>query len=240
MTRRRSLLSAGALLLACSACDGMAFRPRVDAPVVPPGTIADFDVLYRANCAGCHGPNGEGGVALALSNPVYLLIADDTTIRLVITNGVAGAAMPAFAQTAGGMLTDTQIETIGSGIRARWARPRALEGAEPPPYTATTPGDPTRGAAVYRQFCAACHGAAGRGGPRAGSIVDGSYLALVSDQNLRITIIAGRPDLGHPDWRADVAGTAMSAADVSDVTAWLAARRPHFDAERNGLGKDAR
>ena len=60
------------------------------------------------------------------------------------------------------------------------------------------------------------------------SIVDGSYLALVSDQNLRTTVIAGRPELGAPDWRGDVPGKPMSPEDVSDVVAWLAAQRTQF------------
>jgi hypothetical protein len=53
-----------------------------------------------------------------------------------------------------------------------------------------------------------------------------SYLALVSDQSLRTTVIAGRPEMGAPDWRGDVSGKAMSPEEVSDVVAWLAAQRP--------------
>jgi hypothetical protein len=56
--------------------------------------------------------------------------------------------------------------------------------------------------------------------------VDGSYLSLVSDQGLRTIVIAGRPDLGAPDWRGNVRGRAMTAQDISDVVAWLSAQRP--------------
>jgi cytochrome c oxidase cbb3-type subunit 3/ubiquinol-cytochrome c reductase cytochrome c subunit len=56
--------------------------------------------------------------------------------------------------------------------------------------------------------------------------VDGSFLGLVSDQGLRTTIIAGRPDIGQPDWKSDVSGRPLTAQDVSDVVAWLAAQRP--------------
>jgi hypothetical protein len=58
--------------------------------------------------------------------------------------------------------------------------------------------------------------------------VNGSYLALVRDQNLRTIVIAGRPELGSPDWRNDVPGNAMSSQDISDVVAWLASQRPLF------------
>jgi mono/diheme cytochrome c family protein len=202
-------------------------RAAAESQVVPPGKIMDFSVLYSNNCAGCHGPNGKGGAAIGLGDPVYLAIADDATIRRVTAEGVPGTAMPAFTQSAGGMLTDDQIQAIVGGIRARWAKPDALLNVHPPAYAAQTPGDPKRGAIVYGVFCSSCHGAGGRGG-RASSIVDGSYLGLVSDQGLRTAVIAGRPELGAPDWRGNVPGKPMSAEDISDVVAWLAAQRPQF------------
>jgi cytochrome c oxidase cbb3-type subunit 3 len=85
-----------------------------------------------------------------------------------------------------------------------------------------------RGAEVYTSFCSSCHGPQGSGGPSASSIVDGSYLALVSDQGLRTVVIVGRPELGAPDWRGNVPGKAMSSQDVSDVVAWLASKRTKY------------
>jgi mono/diheme cytochrome c family protein len=194
---------------------------------IPPDKIMDFNYLYSRNCGGCHGADGKGGAAIALGDPVYLAIADDATIRRVSADGVHGTSMPAFAQVSGGMLTDAQIDVIVSGMRSRWARPDALRGAVPPPYAAESPGDLKRGATVFAVYCATCHGADGRGG-KASSIMDGSYLGLVSDQGLRTIVITGRPELGAPDWRGDAPGQPMSPQDVSDVVAWLAGQRPQF------------
>jgi mono/diheme cytochrome c family protein len=135
--------------------------------------------------------------------------------------------MPAFAQSAGGMLTDQQIDALVQGIRS-WAKPEAFKDTTLPPYSAQAPGALQRGADVYRIYCSSCHGVDGRGGSKASSIVDGSFLALVSDQQLRTTVIAGRPELGAPDWRGDVEGRSMPAQDISDVVAWLASQRPQF------------
>jgi hypothetical protein len=55
--------------------------------------------------------------------------------------------------------------------------------------------------------------------------VDGSYLALVSDQGLRTTVIAGQPELGAPDWRGNLRGSTMTSQNISDVVAWLSAQR---------------
>ena len=217
-------------LLAATACgsrDIARGRPTADSISIPPDEVLDFHFLYARNCAGCHGADGKGGAAISLGDPVYLAIADDATIRRVTADGVPGTSMPAFARRSGGMLTDAQVNVIVSGMRSRWASPDALRNAEPPPYAAQTSGDSTRGGAVFGVYCSSCHGADGRGG-KASSIVDGSYLGLVSDQGLRTVVIVGRPELGAPDWRGNVPGKPMSPQDVADVVAWLAAQRPQF------------
>ena len=216
--------------LACAACSSSHTVGRPELAVVSPVEVTDFNALYGQNCAGCHGVDGKGGAAIALANPVFLAIADDTVIRRVASKGVPGTPMPAFAQSAGGMLTDKQIEAIVIGIRS-WTKPDALGDQTPPPYAAQVPGDSQRGTDAYRTYCSSCHGANGRGGNKASSIVDGSYLALTSDQQLRTIVIAGRPELGAPDWRGDLEGRPMSPQDISDVVAWLSSQRPTFSGQ---------
>jgi mono/diheme cytochrome c family protein len=211
----------------CVACSSSSGRPAQASAAVPPDQIVNFTVLYAQNCAGCHGVEGSGGAAMSLANPTFLAIADDNVIRRIAANGVPGTPMPAFAQSAGGMLTDKQIDALVRGIRS-WAKPDALCDKSAPPYAASSPGDAQHGAEAYRTYCSSCHGADGRGGSKASSIVDGSYLALVSDQQLRTIVIAGRPELDAPDWRGDVEGRPMSAQDISDVVAWLSSQRPKF------------
>jgi cytochrome c oxidase cbb3-type subunit III len=227
--KHRLILVAQAIvaLLACAACSSSPVVHQADSEVVPPSETVDFNVLYGQNCAGCHGVDGNGGAAIALANPIFLAIADDALIRRTAAKGVPGTPMPAFAQNFGGMLTDKQIDVVVRGIRS-WAKPDALGGQTFPSYTTQNPGDPLRGADSYRTYCSSCHGVDGRGGRKASSIVNGSYLALVSDQQLRTIVIAGRPELGAPDWRGDVEGRPMPAQDISDVVAWLSSQRPKF------------
>jgi mono/diheme cytochrome c family protein len=205
------------------ACNNAPGRPSVNSESVRPNKVLSFDTLYQQNCAGCHGEQGRGGAAIALNSPVYLEIADDAAIRRVTAQGVSGTAMPAFAQSSGGMLTDEQINAIVTGIRSKFGEHGALDIA--PPSYSTLPGNPQHGANVYDTYCLSCHGAAGRGGSHAGSIVDQSFLNLVSDQYLRTIVIVGRPELGAPDWRGNVPGRPMSQQEISDVVAWLSAQR---------------
>jgi mono/diheme cytochrome c family protein len=200
-------------------------QPSKAFEVQSPNEVLDFGTLYAENCAACHGPEGRGGAAIALNNPVYLALADDAAIRKVILKGVPGTAMPAFGQSAGGMLTDAQIDVITKQIRSRWSKEGILDAATVPSYAPKSAGDAQRGEIAYKTYCESCHGPGGGGGSNGSAITNDSFLALVSDQGLRTIVITGRPELGAPDWRANVPGRPMSDQDVTDVVAWLSSRR---------------
>jgi cytochrome c oxidase cbb3-type subunit III len=208
-----------------SGCGSPHGQPAKGSETLAPNEVSEFGTLYGQNCAGCHGTEGRGGAAIALANPVYLAIADDASLRKVIAQGVPGSAMPAFAQSAGGMLTDVQIDVLTKEIRSRWSQRGILDAASAPPYTPELTGDAQRGEAAYKTFCASCHGPSGSGGAKGSSITDDSFLALVSDQGLRTIVIAGRPELGAPDWRGNIPGKPMTDREVSDVVAWLISHR---------------
>jgi cytochrome c oxidase cbb3-type subunit 3/ubiquinol-cytochrome c reductase cytochrome c subunit len=192
--------------------------------------VLAFSTLYKANCAACHGENGRDGAAISLANPVYLAVVGEDNLRRIAANGVSGKLMPPFARSAGGMLTDQQIDVIAHGIVQQWGRQDLLAGLSIPQYRSTLAGDAARGQQAFGTFCARCHGTAGEGSAgdaktgKIGSVVDGSYLALISDQGLRSITIAGRQDEGMPDWRSDGAQP-MTDQEVTDIVAWLASKR---------------
>ncbi|MBW4027259.1 c-type cytochrome [Acidipila rosea] len=201
-------------------------KERVEPVQLRPEQVVSFPTLYAENCAACHGAHGRDGIALALNNPVYLAVADDATLKNVISNGEEGALMPAFAKSAGGFLTDQQVGILASGIRQQWGQPGVLDGQNPPPYKSDKQADAANGQKVYATYCASCHGADSAHAGKAGSILDGSFLALVNGQTLRTIILAGRPDLGQPDWRNDVPGHPMTDQEITDVVAWLESQQP--------------
>ena len=101
---------------------------------------------------------------------------------------------------------------------------QCLCGATPPPYAQTQAGDAHRGELAYQARCASCHE------PSHGSRSPArSISSLVADQALRSIIIAGRPDIGQPDWRHDGPGgkaaTPLSAQEVDDIVTYLASLR---------------
>jgi len=205
-------------MLALSSCEAPGYRAAQER-VIRPAEVASFDVLYAQNCSACHGAKGEGALTVGIGSPVYLAIAEDSTIRDTIRKGRRTTPMSAFAQSEGGMLTDAQIEILVHGIRQREGE--ALASDNPPPYASTQPGDTAHGRRVFTESCAKCHGA--------GNIADPSYLSLVTDQHLRTVIIVGMPNLGMPDWRGY--SKPLSDAEITDVVAWLATQRQSFSAQ---------
>jgi len=212
-------------LLSAAGCN-LPGKPKAGPEVPRPEEVLAFDKLYGDNCAGCHGVDGRNGSATNLANPEYEAWIDDASLRDVIARGEKGTLMPAFALESGGVLTDQQIDALVKGMRERWRRENPFSGETQPNYRAAHAGDAVKGKTVYAIACGRCHGMTREQPGKAGSILDGSFLALVNEQTIRTTIVAGRPDIGEPDWRGHIPGRAMTEDEVTDVSAWLMSQRP--------------
>ena len=220
---------ASAMLLLTLGCDDLPGKPLDSARPINPIDVTDFETLWTTHCAGCHGTDGEFAAARPMNDPVYLAVVSNQEMRGVIAHGVDGSAMPGFLATDGLGLSGKQIDLVLEGMRARWADPKAIGGRRPPSYRATGAGNVAAGAAAFKRACASCHGPSGdgQGGTARGSVVDPAFLALVSDQSLRSTVIFGRRDLGMPDW-SDYPTGSLSPQDIDDLVAWLASHRVEF------------
>src|SRR5271170_6045343 len=128
------LLSGAAL--AGLGCNNSPGKPG-PAPEVPrPDQVLDFATLYKQNCVACHGDSHEPGAEIFLANPVYLAVAGEDNLRNTIANGVPGKLMPPFARSAGGMLTDQQVDILAKGLISTWGKAGVLDGLNPPTYKA--------------------------------------------------------------------------------------------------------
>jgi cytochrome c oxidase cbb3-type subunit III len=102
--------------------------------------------LFDAMCQDCHGPDGRGDEAPALT---HQLAASDAAIRNIIGNGDAGRGMPRVRR-----FTGPELDVLVSYVR------QLGRGAPE-----TVAGDAARGRAVYAgQDCATCHVVNGQGG----------------------------------------------------------------------------
>jgi cytochrome c oxidase cbb3-type subunit 3 len=229
---RSALILLAALAAGCSKPS----LPRTGDRPVRSDRVLDFTTLYGQNCAGCHGADGQFGPAPPLNDPTFLSIVPDAVLKQLVAGGRPGTPMPAFSRRKGGPLTDEQVEAIAGGIKSRWkADPPKVT---PPRYAvAEGRGDSDRGQEVFAMACASCHGEEGRGGEgKVGPIHDPAFLALISDQAIRRTIITGRRDLGMPDFAGKDGRAAdfqpMTPADVADLVEYLADWRRTPDPRR--------
>lgn len=231
---------AGIFLVASVGCNHLPGKPGFRPETLRPDQVVDFNVLYNSNCSACHGVRGLNGAALPLNNPVYLAWAGKGHMLPIVSSGASLLSLHAFARSSGGMLTDQQVAIIVDGMIARWGKPgssQGLNGSNPPGYSPTTKPDVAAGKAAFQAHCASCHGKQGRGAIATGtpaklvvtgSIVDPTYLSLISDRGLRDIVVAGLPGEGMPDWSGDGSGKPMTDKEVTDVVAWLGSHRVQF------------
>ncbi|MGA8532295.1 MAG: c-type cytochrome [Acidobacteriaceae bacterium] len=224
--RRLPILAAAsfAFLLVLTGCGQLPGATAEAHAPLRPDQVLDFHTLYSQNCQACHGAGGQNGPAMDLANPEYLALTDDATLRRIIANGMPGTQMPAWAQSAGGMLTDQQIDAIIAGMRKEWAKPDVFAGVTPPPLQQPAGGTAGPGQQAYQTHCAMCHS-----GPARQQLTSSVYLSLISDDALRSIVVAGRPDIGQPDWRHDTAKgapeTPLTGQEITDIVAYLGSLR---------------
>ena len=198
MCRAPSLFSA--LLVAASLVTGGAAE------------AADGAALYARYCALCHGAAGEGYAAdnaTRLNGPELLGTATDEFLTLAIALGRTETAMAAYLDDLGGPLSQDEIASIVSYLRD-WQHGPAVSLPD-----STVEGDPERGAVVYAEHCAVCHGTLAEGGS-AQSLNRWAFLSEASDGFLRYAVAEGRADTPMPAFADELA-----SAEIDDVVAFL-------------------
>jgi len=105
--------------------------------------------VYTAECALCHGPNGDVVDGIDLRIGQFRNARSDDDLRQVVTNGVPNAGMPGLD------LGRAELDGIVAYIRAGFD----------PQGMAVRVGDPARGQALFEGSagCTECHRVNGRG-----------------------------------------------------------------------------
>ncbi len=107
------------------------------------------------------------------------------------------------------------------------AQPAPAAAAPPEPASAPGGGDVARGAALYANYCASCHGPRGEGdGPLAASLQpkpakhsNAAYMDGLSDEHLFRVIKEGGPAVGKSPLMAPW-GSTLSDAQIRDLVAF--------------------
>lgn len=116
--------------------------------------------VFQANCAACHGTQGEGGTGSGVLAGPPIEGLELAYVDMTVRTGRMPIAAPAV-----GVRTDRLSDADRAALVVYVAERFDLSGELP----TVAPGDPSRGQEVFVRNCAACHGAAGGGGVSGGS-----------------------------------------------------------------------
>lgn len=171
---------------------------------------ADGAKLYLANCATCHGVEGEGGKGLALNRQSFLVVASDVYLVKSMLYGRPTRGCPPKKE-----LSKDEFVSIASFIKG-WQKEKSVT----VPNNKVQPFASVRGKELFA-LCAGCHEADGSGamGP---SLIDPGFQASAPDGFIRGTIMLGRegtPMAGFYKEAGHVA--ALSEKDIDEVVAYI-------------------
>jgi len=167
---------------------------------------------YRTYCVLCHGENREGYAndhAPSLRSRSLFESGVPHAIVRPLSYGREGTAMAGYLDEVGGPMSLEEVWDLTYWLFWESGAERVRLSEAP------VAGDVARGAAVYAEHCAACHGDDGEG-VSAPALGNPSALAHNKDEFIRYAIEQGRD--GTP--MLPFAGT-LWAADIDNVTAFI-------------------
>lgn len=123
-----------------------------------PGDVQDGERLFLANCAICHGPDGNMVPGTDLGHGAFRRTNTDDGLVQIIRAGIPGTAMPPHT------FSDFQALTVVAFLRSM----ASTAGS------ATAPGDGAKGKAIFegKGNCQSCHRVKGSGSRLAPELTD--------------------------------------------------------------------
>jgi len=203
----RSILFA--LLLSAAAAPAGAQPARPSGGAAGSSELAAGKRVFDAQCAWCHGNDGDGGTGPNLHGRLTHA-ADLKSIVDIVTNGLPGGDMPTFR----GPLTEQNIRRVAGYVQSlSRAAKRAIA------------GNPPHGKTVYEaNGCAGCHTIDGGGGILSPELT--SIGARRGAPYLREALV--KPEAAHPNGylvvRAVTNGGEIRGIRVSEDVFWVSIR----------------
>jgi len=172
--------------------------------------IAGGHSVFAANCAPCHGAGGEGGNGYpSLADDDWLWGGDLAAVEQTISHGIRSSdpetrtsEMPKFGVDK--LLSPEQIDDVAEFVLSLTQRSKNAEAAK-------------RGAMVFAEQCAACHGRKGKGNAELGAPNLADQIWLYGGEKRDIVAQIANPRMGvMPAW-----GRRLDDATIKMVTIYV-------------------
>jgi mono/diheme cytochrome c family protein len=177
------------------------------------GGSVSGSVVFASNCAACHGPAGEGGIGPTLAG---------RSLSSGVVSSVVGSGrglMPSFAST----LSSEEVAAVAVYVSGLGTGSSSGSGGTQPPPPAPQLSGP---AEVFSFYCAACHGADGRGTALAPYILD---------RGDHVFKTVRRGDDPMPSFSPDV----ISDAELRALADYIAGLDPDNDDDEDRSGSNS-
>jgi mono/diheme cytochrome c family protein len=190
------------------------------------GDAAVGRALFRGSCASCHGSDGEGASGPQLNNRAFLKSASDGFLAATIVLGREGTPMRSMVhgQQGLGQIAPEQVQDLIAFMRL-WEGPQPA--GKPRMSVEMSERAISSGREHYSSYCAACHGANGRGrldglAHYAPALNNQDFLRAASDGFLLATIARGRRGTPMRPFGEGAGGiVSLNWLEISDIVSYL-------------------
>jgi cytochrome c oxidase cbb3-type subunit 3 len=179
-------------------------------------SVAAGEKIYNKNCLVCHGETGKGEgskAGTAINNQHFLSSVSDKDLNNYVKYGREGTGMPAY----GSRMSEKDLNNLVAFMR-NW---QTQEIAFNVPKKIS--GDPERGKEQYNLYCLNCHGEAGAGKLKMGTVLSNPvYLKYTTDKQIWIVTAFGREETRMgPSLKGLEGARQLKEKDISDIVTYI-------------------
>jgi cytochrome c oxidase cbb3-type subunit 3 len=178
--------------------------------------VAAGEKVYTKNCLACHGNTGKGegsNTGTSINNPQFLSSVSNKDLYNYVKFGREGTGMPAY----GPRVSEEDLNNLVAFMRD-W-QTKEIEFDVPKEIS----GDPGQGLKQYNLYCLNCHGEAGAGKLKMGTVLSNpSYLKYTTDKQIWIETAYGRDETRMgPSLKGLEGARQLKKEDISDIVSYI-------------------